>query len=193
MLKSLIRTPLYIFVISAFSTQHASACSCAYAGEFAEYSKGQTIIKGTVISYGPKLSHGKNLYETMTVNVDELIQGAFVHSAIEFIGDPGHLCLAYIYSDNYPIGSEHLFTVLKEDKKQGLGGCGEVSVSIVNGKVEGTKYTDVNNDNRVGYSIEYNLFVESLTNPQTSKETIHLSTNQTLIKNKPWWKFWQSN
>jgi len=186
----LIRTAFLILAILALSSQYSYACSCMYAGEFTEYSKGQTVIRGKIKSYGSKLSHGQNLYETMTVTVDNLIQGSFKHSMIEFIGDPGHLCLTYVNSETYAIGSEHLFTVFKEDKKQGLGGCGEVSVSIIDGKVEGTRYTDVSQDNWASYSIDYNKFIENLTKPKADTEVNSLTPRKPVTKTKPWWKFW---
>lgn len=176
MLIRLIRISLLASAVLVLSAQSSYACSCMDAGDFTEYSKGQTVIRGKVNSYGPRLNHGETLYETMTVNIDKLIQGSFSHSTIEFIGDPGHLCLTYVDSDAYLIGSEHLFTVFSDDEKQGLGGCGEVSVLIVDGKVKGGKFDA--KGNWVGYSIEYNKFVESLTK------------SQALAKAKPWWKFW---
>lgn len=169
MLIRILRASVLILVLSLLSSQYSHACDCMYAGDFTEYSKGQTVIRGKVNSYGPKLNHGQKLYETMTVTVDELVQGSFTHSTIEFIGDTGNLCLTYVDSDNYPIGSEHLFTVFSGNKKQGLGGCGEVSVSIIDGKVKGGK---LRSGDWVGYSIEYKKFVKTLTEP------------------KPWWKFW---
>lgn len=192
MIKRLMQTAVLILAVSFLSSQHSHACSCAYAGEFTEYSKGHTVIRGKVNSYG--LTPGGTGYETMTVSVDELIQGSFNHSMIEFIGDPGHLCLSNVNSVTYPIGSEHLFTVFSEDKKQGLGGCGEVSVSIIDGKVEGTKYTDVAQENWAQYSIEYNKFVENLITPlietKPLKKPKALIETKPLLKPKPWWKFW---
>ena len=176
MLMRLIRVLILALAVSILSAQYSSACSCMYAGEFSEYSKEQTIIRGKVASYGPKLTHGQNFHETMTVNIDELVQGSFGHSTIEFIGDPGHLCLTYVDSETYPIGSEHLFAVFADDEKQGLGGCGEVSVSIVDGIIKGRKFDS--KDNLIGYSMDYNMFVDILTKSKAP------------AKSKPWWKFW---
>ena len=174
------------FLASTFwflSFAYSYACSCLYAGHFSEYSKEQTVIRGKVESYGAKLSHGKTLYETMTVSIEKLVRGSFQHPVIEFIGDPGNLCLTYVDSDTYSIGSEHLFTVFSKDEKQGLGGCGEVSVSIVGNTIKGRKWNDVEDD-WIQYSEDYDKFIQTLTAPTTLSEPIPFS------KPKPWWKFW---
>lgn len=174
------------FILTAFltstalflSSEYSHACSCFYVGEFSEYSKEQTVVRGKVESYGPKLSHGEGLYETMTVSIDKLVKGSFSYPTIEFIGDPGHLCLTYVDSDTYSIGSEHLFTVLSNDRKQGLGGCGEVSVLIAGNTVRGRKLNDAE-DQWIRYSENYDEFLQTLTGPKI------------LAKPKPWWKFWK--
>lgn len=165
-----------VFLASTFlflSLESSHACSCPYQGAFPEYSKGQTVIRGKVESLGQKLTHGENLYETMTVSIDKIIQGTFEHPIIEFEGDPGHLCLTYVDSDTYAIGSEHLFTVFSKDKKQGLGGCGEVSVSIVGNNVKGRKLNDAEDD-WIQYSEDYSRFIQSLTAPTTPAAPILL-------------------
>ena len=167
------------------SSEFSHACTCPYRGEFSEYSKEQTVIRGKVESYGPKLGHGEILYETMTVSIDRLVQGSFRHPRIEFVGDPGHLCLTYVDSDTYAIGSEHLFTVFSKDEKQGLGGCGEVSVSIVGNTVKGRKLNDVEDD-WIQYTEDYDKFIQTLTAPKTLAEDIPPPKS----KPKPWWKFW---
>ena len=153
----LIRAIFLIAGLSLISPQLSHACSCAYMGKFIEYSEGHTIIRGEIKSYGPRLSHGEALHATMKVSIVEVITGSIPHTIIEFTGDPGHLCLTYVNSDRYPIGSEHLFTVHSQDKKQGLGGCGEVSVSIIDGKVKGFEFVD---GERVAYSIDYDDFIK---------------------------------
>lgn len=188
MLHSIIRTAFLALIVLFLLPVNSLACSCAYKGEFIKYSKGHTVIRGKVDSYGQKLRHGKSFHETMKVSVVELVQGSFEHPTIEFIGDPGHLCLTYVDSNNYPIGSEHLFTVLQKDKKQGLGGCGEVSVLIVEGKVNGRKLND-SGDQWMRYSIYYDEFIQAITGvkPATGNDAI----NQVKSSSKPWWKFWK--
>ena len=165
--------------------EYSHACTCIYGGEFSKYSKEQTVIKGKVESYGPKLSHGQNLYETMTVSVGKVVQGSFSYPTIELIGDPGHLCLTYVDDETYPLGSEHLFIVLPEEKKQGLAGCGEVSVLIDGNVVKGRKLNDAE-DQWIQYSEDYDKFIQALTETTTLAEPIPLPKS----KPKPWWKFW---
>jgi hypothetical protein len=167
------------------SLENSHACTCSYQGAFLEYSKEQTVIRGKVESLGPKLTHGENFYETMTVSIDKIVQGTFEHPIIEFEGDPGHLCLTYVDSDTYAIGSEHLFTVFSKDKKQGLGGCGEVSVSIFGNNVKGRKLNDAEDD-WIQYSEDYARFIQNMTAPTTLAAPMPLPKS----KLKPWWKFW---
>ena len=77
------------------------------------------------------------------------------------------------------------FTVFSKDEKQGLGGCGEVSVSIVGDTVKGRKLNDVEDD-WIQYSEDYDKFIQTLTAPTTLAEPIPLPKS----KHKPWWKFW---
>jgi len=137
------------------------ACSCLYGGDFKEYSKDRTVVRATVTNYGPKLNHGKKLYATMEVTVSEVIKGQYIHDSISFTGDPGHLCLTYIDSDTYSIGSEHLFIIFSPEKDQGLAGCGEVSVSIRNGKIYSGEWK---NDKWSEYSIDYKEFIGKIKN-----------------------------
>ena len=139
--------------------QLSQACDCTYAGNFAKFSQGQTVIRGKIENYGPQLSHGETLHETMTVYVIDLVKGSYPNESVVFLGDPGHLCLTYVDSDIYPIGSEHLFILFSDNKKQGLAGCGEVSVGISKGRVKGTKYID---KKQVDYSTEYDSFISSI-------------------------------
>ena len=145
--------------ISLITTQISYACDCTYAGKFDKFSKGQTVIRGKIKSHGSKLNHGKTLHATMKVSVSELIKGSYPNQSVVFMGDPGHLCLTYVDSNQYQIGSEHLFVLFNEDEKQGLAGCGEVSVSISNGKIHGTSFSD---KKLVNYSTNYDRFIKSI-------------------------------
>jgi len=130
-----------------------------YAGEFKEFAKGQTVVKGIVESLGSKLEHDEGLHATMKVSIRELIKGSYPYKSVNLMGDPGYMCLTYIDSKEYPIGSEHLFILFSQDKEQGLAGCGEVSVSISSGKIHGTKLTD---KKFVNYSVNYDRFIKIL-------------------------------
>jgi len=157
-MKFLVRAIFLIAVLVLISLQSAYACSCTYRGKFTEYAKGSVVIEAEIKSYGTKLGHGKTLHKTMKVSITEVIKGTFSHTSIEFQGDPGHLCLSYVDSEKYPIGSKHLFAVLNE-QKQGLGGCGEVSVSIVGGKVNGIEMVD---GKWFQYSVDYDDFIKTV-------------------------------
>lgn len=158
---------------------------------FAELSKGQTVIRGKIDSCGSKITYSNDTfdYETITVTVDELIQGSFSYSTMEFIGGNGSMCRTNVDPDAYPIGSEHLFTVWKEDQKQWISEsqCREFSVSIVDGKVKGRK---LGAKNWIEYSIEYDDFIKLITAPKPSAEPKPLEEIKPLPKTKPWWKFW---
>lgn len=143
-----------------FCAQTSHACTCAeYTGTFSEYSKGQIVVRGKVTSYGPKLDHDETLYATMRVSVLEILNGSYTHGVVQFRGDPGNLCLTYIDADRYSVGSEHLFVLFSNEKKQDLAGCGVVSVSIQDGKVHGTRYLDKKWTN---FIVDYGEFVESI-------------------------------
>lgn len=119
------------------------ACSCLYQGEFKEYAtKRDGVIRARIMSYGSKLSHGETLYESMIVEVTDVIKGNYSKSSLTFLGDPGHLCRAYVNSKRFTLGSEHLFSIVSSEKdSQPLGGCGESSVAIKGESVEGYKQT----------------------------------------------------
>lgn len=119
------------------------ACSCAYAGKFVEYAlDGKGVVRAKIKNYGPRLSHGKTLYESMTVEVTQVVKGNYKAAELTLLGDPGHLCRAYVDSQRFEIGSEHFFAILDDDSRQALGGCGESSVIIKDDLVEGRELTD---------------------------------------------------
>ena len=155
----LLRTIFLTMVISLIGLQTSHACDCVYAGDFTEFSKGRTVIRGEIVSYGPKLSHGETLYATMVVSVKQVIKGSYAHRSVQFEGDPGNLCLTYVDSNQYSIGSEHLFILSSDEKTQGLLGCGEVSVAIVDGKVFSWELID---GEWKEYSVDYDDFIQAV-------------------------------
>lgn len=191
MLIHSLRFTLLILVFSILSSEVSYACSCIGYAEFAEGSKGQTVIRGKIDSYGTKITYSDNTvaYESMRVTVDELIQGSFSHTTMEFFGGNGSLCRTNVDPDTYPIGSEHLFTVWKEDQKQWISEtqCGEFSIPIIDGRVKGRK---LGAKNWIEYSIEYNDFIKSMTPPKILTEPRPLQEIKAIPKSKPWWKFW---
>jgi len=140
------------------------ACSCFNGGKFTEYTEGAWVIRGTVESHGKKPVDVNLAYPTMKVSVDEVIRGEYAHKTIEFLGDYGALCLAPIRPDLYKVGSQHLFMVTAEDRQQGLQGCGESSVEIIDDRVHGV-YLRENWWRRarlVRYSVAYDKFLKNL-------------------------------
>jgi hypothetical protein len=112
-------------------------------GKFSEYtSGGNGVIRARVKSYGPRLPHGNTLYESMVVEVTEVTKGKYTGQELTFLGDPGHLCRAYIDSEKFEVGSEHFISISNEESIQALGGCGESSVIIKGDFIEGYEITD---------------------------------------------------
>lgn len=124
--------------IAALSFGSSVACTCLYMGAFEEFAQSyRVVVRGTVLGYGEQLPNKSDYFKTMSVSVSESIKGEFAHSEIEFFGDTGMSCLQYITSEDYPIGSEHLFILESEGPVQPLLVCGESSVRIVGDSVEG--------------------------------------------------------
>jgi hypothetical protein len=133
---------ILLFIVLCFPVI-SMACSCAYMGKFIEYtSGGNGVIHARIISYGPRLPHGNTLYESMVVEVIEVIKGKYTEQEIIFLGDPGHLCRAYVDSQKFAVGSEHFISIGSEEPIQPLGGCGESSVIIKGDLIEGIEITD---------------------------------------------------
>ena len=158
---SLTKALIFVSTIVAFvfSSQTTFACSCMYAGKFIEYTSNGGIVRANVKELGSKLSHGDTLYESMTVEVSEVIKGQYNKKEITFLGDPGHLCRAYVDSERFKIGSEHLISISNNDPIQPLGGCGESAVVIKDGKVQGVEIIDKRYES---YSIDLKDYLKML-------------------------------
>lgn len=150
------------FLLSPLTTM---ACSCIYGGVFAEYSTAaETIVRATITGYGPELSSIDNYYETMRVEVNDVIKGDLSQKVITIYGDTGMSCLSYITAEKYPLGSEHLIALPDNSDFQPLGapippkGCGEASVRVNGDQVEGVDLL-----NRGAYFYELGEFIELLT------------------------------
>ena len=151
---------LVLVFVTIFFSNTSIACSCLYAGKFSDYVAGDKgVVRATNMKYGPKLSHGGTLYESMFVEVTDVIKGEYNSKELTLLGDPGHLCRDYVNSMRFKIGSEHLISISSEEAIQPLGGCGESSVVIKDGKVEGVERKD-NKNNK--YSIDLNDLIKLL-------------------------------
>lgn len=124
--------------IATLSFSSSVACTCLYMGMFEEFVKEHpVVVRGSIQEHGERLPNQIGYFRTMSVAVSETIKGNFAHSEIRFFGDTGMSCLRYITSEDYPIGSEHLFILESEESVQPLMVCGEASVRIVGNSVEG--------------------------------------------------------
>ena len=135
---------LFIVAVVSLFPKTTLACSCIYGGEFSEYSSAaQTIVRATVVGYGPELSNIKNHYETMRVEVTQVVKGEPLEDMITIYGDTGMSCLSYIAAEKYPLNSEHFIALPDNTDFQPLGaaippkGCGEASVRVNGSQVEG--------------------------------------------------------
>ena len=125
------------------SSSYAIACSCIYGGKFQTYSSSNpVVIRGKVLSYGPELRSNDRYFETMTIEISDVVKGNIQHSRIELQGDTGMSCFKYISSSAYPIGSEHLFSLSSSEQRQPLWGCGESSIRINGSVAEGVDGND---------------------------------------------------
>ena len=129
---------LFILVATTLVGTKSFACSCSpdYY-EFSKVAKGKIVIKGKVVGYGPKLSHGWFLNENMDVEGLEVIQGELSHSKLTFEGDKGADCLHYIDRTKFSKGSEFLLIVVDDEPVQYLWGCSETYLQVKDGKVHG--------------------------------------------------------
>ena len=129
-------------ILLAFLPTIALACTCFYQGEFIEYSRSHPIvIKGRVAFHGQQLRNRENTFTSMLIEVSEVIKGSLDERTVELEGDRGMSCLQYITAEQFPIDSEHLFLLSSAQPVQGLGVCGETSVRVNNGIVEGMSRT----------------------------------------------------
>lgn len=132
------KTKFILTVVTAFLYGSSIACTCLYMGTFEEFAtEHPVIIKGTVQEYGEQLHNRSGYFQTMSIAVSESIKGSFPHSRLELFGDTGMSCLRYISSEDYPIGSEHLFILESDELVQPLMVCGEASVQITGETVTG--------------------------------------------------------
>lgn len=158
---NIVKTTGYIFamILFMFSSQAAYACSCAYIGSFINYTKNGGVVRATIKEFGLKLSNGSTFYESMTVEVSQVIKGEYSEREITFLGDRGFNCRAYVDSERFKIGSEHLISLSNNDPIQPLGGCGESAVLIKDGKVHGEELI---NNKFESYSITLQDYFEML-------------------------------
>ena len=144
----------------------AYACSCFLHPKFSEVARGNTVIRGSVESFGRKPIDEENAYPMLTVSISEVINGAFPYEKVELLGDPGWECLASLDPSTFAVGEEFLFALGSEDFQQGLGGCAETYVKIDEDVIHGEYLREAKwwrKAKWVEYSVDYDAFVESIT------------------------------
>lgn len=145
-------------VTLVFSSSYAVACSCMYGGKFQDYSASYpVVVRGTVLSYGAQLRTNERYFETVTIEVSDVVKGTVQHSRVELQGDTGMSCFRYISSAAFPIGSEHLFSLSNSEQRQPLWGCGESSVRVRGSVVEG-----VDGNGGGSYRVDIDEFINLL-------------------------------
>lgn len=144
-----------------------SACSCMWKGPFLEMAAGsELVIHGKVIDYGKRLPHGDDLFESMTVEVVEVIKGEYKSKTITILGDRGADCRPYITPRTFGKSKEFLFALSATDKKvQPISVCGEFWIPVEAGVAKGV-------DMRVNepYSIPLDELVVKITAHATEAE-----------------------
>ena len=149
---------LCAFVFTSAAPGHA--CSCNYQGDMETYSQGKTVIKATIIAYGPRLKHGETLHEDMMVEIIQVIKGEYTAKRLKLLGDPGWMCRGYIDSERFPLGSTHLFMTYGNETEQALIGCGESTVRVKGGKITTTKMIDYE---PFSTTYDYETYIDLLT------------------------------
>jgi len=151
----------FLLFFALLISESSLACQCMYAGKFSEYTSHEDIgiVRAKVMSYGAQLSFGSTLYESMAVEVLEVIKGKYSHRDLYLLGDPGNLCRDYVDSKRFSIGSEHFISIANQKLVQPLGGCGESSVIIQDGRVNGIV---IENEKYIQYSADLDEFIEEI-------------------------------
>lgn len=132
------RTYSAVFTFLAFCCGQAMACSCTSKGDFIQYAnQSEGVIRAKIAGYGDPLTHGESLYESMIVEVIDVIRGGLEFESIVLLGDPGNLCRDYVDSNKFIIGKEYFIALHGNESTQPFGGCGEAWLSINDGVAEG--------------------------------------------------------
>jgi len=136
-------------VLLLLTTKNVNACDCSWGGSFVEMAKhSELVVRGKVLSYGPKLSHGDNLFESMTVQILDVRKGNHKSDSLVILGDPGNFCRPYISTELFIIEQEYLFALAKSNQDpQEISNCGEYWIAIDGNQVRGKKLKDGQYDN----------------------------------------------
>ena len=156
----IIRTSIVLAALVVVIGNPASACSCAYKGDFLDYaSVSASVVHARVVRFGGKLSHGETLYESMVVEVISVVTGNLEFDSLTLMGDPGLLCREYVDSRNFVIGKEYLIALHGNEAVQPFGGCGEAWLAVSGEFVEGRSFKE---DGFKNYSLSIAEVLESL-------------------------------
>ena len=165
-MRQLIRTVFLLAFCFLAVAGIAYACSCFLHPKFSEMARGNTVIRGSVESFGRKPIDEENAYPMLTVSISEVINGTFPYEKVELLGDPGWECLASMDPNVFAVGSEFLFVLGSEDFQQGLGGCAETYVKIDGDAIRGEYLREAKwwrKAKWVEYSVDYSEYIRGLT------------------------------
>ncbi len=148
----LIKIVLVFIACISLSARHVMSCSCGWDGPFLEvWADADLVVKVKVTSYGPKLEHGENLYESMRVEVLEVIKGEEEKTSLVVYGDPGNLCRPYITPHRFSLGKIYALAIYPIDMDistsndgYAISICGENWLSIHDNEISGR----IRNDNK---------------------------------------------
>ena len=131
MYSKITKTIVTCLGIFCFLPSTTFACSCVWGGKFSQIAKkSEVVVHARIKNFGSRLSHGETLHENMVVEVIDVIKGSYQGTSLKLLGDPGHLCRAYVDTSRFKIGDEHLFALRNEESTQPLVGCGESAILI---------------------------------------------------------------
>lgn len=132
------------------------ACSCIWGGPFADVAaESELVLKGKILGYGPVLDVNfespATVYESMTIQVTEVIHGKYKSKTLVVLGDRGIDCRPYITQSRFPKKSDILLA-LRTPKKDvvPLSSCGEYSIQLKREDAIGKKWIDLK---QVSYTV----------------------------------------
>lgn len=132
-------------VLCAMASSPAEACMCASDKPFLSVrGNADLVVRATVLSYGPRLEHGEDLFASMVLSVSDVLGGEEPAASVRVHGDPGNLCRPYVTPERFGLGTEYVLALdrLRADEDDNLPQyaislCGTHWLEIIDGKVTG--------------------------------------------------------
>lgn len=135
--------PVFVILAPLLSAAPVAACSCQWAGPFAEVMNDEEfVVRARVIAYGEALPRNENIHLDMRVELLETWKGDADVSELTILGDPGNLCRVYITEERFKIGEEYLFAVTRDESGDApLNICGEYWMRIDGDSAAGQRFS----------------------------------------------------